>query len=224
MHYLLSTLAFTHVLAGVIALITGPLAMIAGKADQLHRKAGKIYFYAMTWVFVSAVALSAIKFIPFLFMLSFLSYYACFSGVRILKLKQLHKGQRAKWYDWFAGGLTGLAGLLFMIYGLVPILQGEAVVLSWLSLFFGAFSLQAAYTGVRPYFMRPQEPRHWWFYHLNSMMASFIAASTAFSTTIGRITEFNHWILWVGPAMVGIPLISLWQRHYKKKFGISAVR
>lgn len=221
MHYLLPTLAFTHVFAGIVSLITGVLALSAGKPDQLHRKAGKIYFYAMTWVFITAVALSSIKFIPFLFMISFLSYYTCFSGVRILKLKKLHKDQKASWYDWMAGILTAIAGLLFIIYGLIPIVKGTASPLAWLSIFFGSFSIQSAWVGLKPFIRKPQEPRFWWFYHLGSMLGSFIAATTAFSTTIGRLTEFNHWILWVWPAMLGVPLMSLWRRRYMKQFGIT---
>ncbi|MEQ8927345.1 MAG: hypothetical protein RLO81_16110 [Fulvivirga sp.] len=214
----LRLLAITHVLAGIISLITGILAMSTQKGGKPHRKAGKIYFFAMTYVFFSAIVLSTVKFIPFLFMISFLSYYGCFAGVRILKLKKLHKGQDPKVYDWGAGVITILAGISFISYGGYYILFSNPNYVAGLSIFFGVFTVQTGVSGIWNFIKRPKDSMHWWNYHISGMMGSYIAATTAFLVTIGRITDFNHWILWIAPALIGVPLSTYWQRMYKKKF------
>lgn len=218
----LTITVISHVIAGIIALISGPVAMITNKGNQAHRKAGKVYFVAMTYVFISAVTLSSIKFIPFLFMISFLSYYGCFSGVRILKLKKLHKGQRAAWYDWLAGGVTLLAGLCFVGYGIWWLSLGTGNSFAGLSIFFGLFTLNSAWGGLKLFVRKPAKPMYWWFYHINGMMGSFIAAATAFSTTIARVLQVHHWLFWVAPALVGVPLIIMWSRKYRKQFAARA--
>lgn len=217
----LKILAITHVAAGIISLVTGILAMTTQKGGQPHRKAGKVYFYAMTYVFITAVALSSIKFIPFLFMISFLSYYGCFSGVRILKLKKLHKDQKPKAYDWFAGALTMLAGLAFGGYGAYLLINTQGEVLGWLSIFFGVFTINAGISGIKIFIKKPANAFYWYIYHIEGMMGSYIAAATAFAVTMGRMTEFNHWIVWVGPALIGVPLVRYWKQLYRKKFAIA---
>ncbi|MEQ8242753.1 hypothetical protein [Fulvivirga sp.] len=217
----LKVLAISHVMAGVVSLITGPMAMTTKKGGQVHRKAGKVYFYAMTYVFITAVVLSSIKFIPFLFMISFLSYYGCFSGVRILKLKKLHKDQKPKPYDWFAGIFTVVAGLSFGGYGIYLLTVGQEDVLGWLSVFFGVFTINAGIGGLKLFMKRPTNAFYWYMYHIDGMMGSYIAAATAFAVTMGRMTAFNHWILWVAPAILGVPLISYWKRLYRMKFASS---
>lgn len=217
----LKLIAISHVMAGVISLVTGPMAMTTQKGGKLHRQSGKVYFYAMTYVFITAVVLSSIKFIPFLFMISFLSYFGCFSGVRILKLKKLHKDQKPKAYDWFAGVFTILAGLSFGAYGTYLLISGQSDILGWLSIFFGVFTINAGVSGIKLFSSKPTYSFYWYLYHIEGMMGSYIAAATAFAVTMGRMTEFNHWILWAGPAIIGAPLISFWKRIYKRKFAIA---
>ncbi|QSE96675.1 DUF2306 domain-containing protein [Fulvivirga lutea] len=214
----LRILAITHVAAGIISLVTGLIAMTTQKGGKLHRKSGKVYFYAMTYVFISAVFLSSIKFIPFLFMISFLSYYGCFAGVRILKLKKLHKGQQPKVYDWGAGILTILAGISFVSYGGYYIIFANPSYIAGLSIFFGVFTIQSGFSGIWKFIKRPKDAMYWWNFHISAMMGSYIAATTAFLVTIGRITDFNHWILWVAPALIGVPFSVYWQKTYTKKF------
>jgi hypothetical protein len=58
----------------------------------------------------------------------------------------------------------------------------------------------------------------WWYSHLSNMLASYIAAWTAFSvTTIGRFFH-GSWVIWVLPTAVGVPAIFLTNAYYKRKF------
>ncbi len=49
---------YIHILAGILGLVIGPVAMYAKKSKGLHTRSGKIYFYLMAAVCVSATVLS----------------------------------------------------------------------------------------------------------------------------------------------------------------------
>jgi len=58
----------------------------------------------------------------------------------------------------------------------------------------------------------------WWFDHMRGMIASYIAAMTAFSAV-----NLTHWFgpawwVWLWPTIVGVPAIAFWTAYYKKKF------
>ena len=65
----------------------------------------------------------------------------------------------------------------------------------------------------------PEEKQFWWFLHMRGMIASYIAAVTAF-VVVNLAPHFgNAWWVWLGPAIIGVPGISICERYYRKKFG-----
>jgi CHASE2 domain-containing sensor protein len=63
----------------------------------------------------------------------------------------------------------------------------------------------------------PKEKMFWWYEHLQGMMASYIAAWTAFLVvTVGRFV--HAWWLWIVPTAIGVPAITLTTVYYKRKF------
>jgi hypothetical protein len=71
---------------------------------------------------------------------------------------------------------------------------------------------------MRQFVRPPKEKMFWWYEHLNGMLASYIAAWTAFSvTTIGRYIH-GGWVIWVIPTAIGSPAIALTRIYYRKKF------
>jgi hypothetical protein len=64
-----------------------------------------------------------------------------------------------------------------------------------------------------------REKMFWWYSHLGNMMASYIAAWTAFSvTTLPNVFHHAGMILWLWPTIVGVPAITLTTVYYKRKF------
>jgi len=218
MEIYLKYIAIVHVIAGVISLVTGSFALGLLKGGKNHSKVGRVYSKAMLVVFVTAIILSTVKFIPFLFMIAFLSYYAVFAGVRILKLKKLHKGQKAKWYDWTAGIVTTIAGIGFIAYGVYFVLHGNYNPFAFLSMFFGFITVRGAWISMRPFYKAPEHNSFWFFYHMNSMFGSYIAAGTAFLVTLGRITGIDSPLLWIGPSILAFTLFPRVSRKYKRQF------
>ena len=95
MQTLTTVLLLLHVVAGFTSLITGGIASFTRKGGKGHRSAGKWFFWGMTGVFVTAIAVSILKNLAFLFMIGFFSYYLVVRGYRFLYLKGLGKTQKA---------------------------------------------------------------------------------------------------------------------------------
>ena len=87
-----------HVAAGMTALFVAPGAMIAKKGKMWHRRWGKIYFWCMFIVVVSAVVVASVKPNLFLLLLAVFSFYLSFSGYRVLYRKK--PGTAVPLLDW----------------------------------------------------------------------------------------------------------------------------
>ena len=117
-------LIISHVVAGVISLITGLMAAFIGKkGGKLHRQVGKIFFWCMAWIFVSAILIiSFIRFSPFLMVIAVFSFYLAFSGVRVLKIR---KTMKAAPIDWAASIVTMGFGIGMVVMGFSYLLKSE---------------------------------------------------------------------------------------------------
>src|SRR5271163_703165 len=104
----LRMLLAVHIACGVSAFICAPVALVTAKGGKTHRRWGKIYFWAMAGVGITALILSLALPIFFLAMVAVFSFYAAFAAYRILSLKDLYKGQRPGAIDWLAAVLTVL--------------------------------------------------------------------------------------------------------------------
>ena len=93
-------LLFLHILAGFVALVVAPGAMVARKGGRWHRRWGKVYFWAMAAVALTAVVLAIRGSDLFLLLAGVFAFYLAFSGYRVLYRKRPHKGDRATGLDW----------------------------------------------------------------------------------------------------------------------------
>lgn len=219
MKLLMDYILYLHIIVGAISLVSGGIAITSEKGKYIHLKSGRIYFIAMTLVFITGIAVASYKFNRFLFLIAFLSYYSVFCGVRILQLKKLHKNQKPKWYDWFAGCINTLANIIFIglgiYYGLKNgFFSGGAL----LSIGFGIGGLLISYTNLNPFIKKPKKPYHWYLSHIGNMMGGYIATFTAFlSTVVTRYDIMNPYLAFALPSLIGIPLLIYWQKQIEKK-------
>ena len=224
----LRLLLYAHIACGATGFLCAPIALVTKKGGQNHRYWGKIYFWAMTGVAITALILAVALPVWFLAMVSVFSFYAAFAAYRILHLKDLARGGRPKAYDWgvalltFASSATlCLAGILApraMGIGLISI-AGHAV--SIVSVVFGILGMRLAANSLVTFFRPPQDKMFWWYDHLQGMIGSYIAAMTAFSSVNLSHWFGSAWWVWLWPTMIGVPAISLWTAYYKKKFAAS---
>jgi len=221
----LRVLLAIHIACGFTGFVCAPVALISAKGGRTHRRWGKIYFWAMTGVAITALILSLALPIFFLAMVAVFSFYSAYSAYRILYLKDLYKGGRPKPYDWAAAIITVLSStLLFLMGFLAPHLMRVGVIqvaghpISIVSIVFGFIGIQSGARSIKRFLSPPVDRTFWWFDHLQGMIASYIAAMTAFSAVnLGRWFGAAWWV-WLWPTILGVPAIALWTTYYKKKF------
>jgi uncharacterized membrane protein/predicted aspartyl protease len=209
-----------HILVGSTALLAGAMAIFSQKGKALHRRAGHLYFWAMTLVFVTGIVVAGYRSNRFLFLIAFLSYYSVFAGVRFLQLKQLHRQQQPKWHDWAAGMTNAVANMVFVGMGMYYLWEGARNPAgAWLSIGFGMGGLLISYANLKPFVVRPRQPYHWYLAHIGNMMGGYIATLTAFlSTLVTRFELMNPFLAFALPSLIGIPLLLFWQRKVESSF------
>jgi uncharacterized membrane protein len=198
MNYIL----YLYIIVGAIALVSGGVAIASKKGKTTHTKSGRIYFFVMTLVFITGIAVVSYKFNRFLFLIAFLSYYSVFCGVHVLKLKKLHKNQKPKWYDWFAGVINTIVNTVFIGLGIYYSLKsGFFSSGALLSIGFGVGGLLISYTNLHPFIKKPKKAYLWYLSHIGNMMGGYIATLTAFlSTIVTRYDIMNSYLAFALPS------------------------
>lgn len=214
MELLLRLTIYLHALSGFTALIAGGLAMGSAKGKPAHRRAGKIYFYGMSGVFVTAVIVSLAKNLPFLLMVGFFSYHMVCSGYRALSLKKLHRQQRPALIDWTIAGLAGTFNTALLAWGLYKLLHDSQPV-GIIALVFGLIGMQFVLQNLRTYFRKPKDKNHWLQSHIGGMIGGYIATWTAF--LVVNISFLPALLTWLGPTAIGLPVIIYHIRRVRQK-------
>jgi uncharacterized membrane protein len=221
MHDLLLT---PHVIAGVVALASMIVPLVARKGGRLHRRAGWVFVIAMIGVSVTAFALAIWRFTMadaqhpnahanglFLFYVATLTAAGVSSGVRALRFKARRAPHRNAWDLGIAAANVAMA-VATLVYGLIDHRK-----------LFIAFSFVGLITGIgqlRYWLRTPTTHRHWWFAHMGGMLGSCIAALTALvvvnASRFGTRTFATA--IWIAVPAVGIPAIFAWTAYYRRRF------
>lgn len=204
-------LLILHIIGGFTALVSGFIASISLKGGNRHRRSGRYYLGSMTVVFLTAVALGALKEKWFLFMVGFFSYYMVVRGYRILHLKKLGAGQTAGWLDWSIAVAGGAFGLSLIGWSLLA----EQKSFSAVPMIFGLICTGFAAKDLQLFIRGPKHKNHWIFGHIAGMGGGYIATWTAFLVT--NVHFLPPVVVWLAPSVVGSICISLSIRHYQRK-------
>jgi len=207
----LTILLIIHIASGMISLVVGFLSMLNRKGGKRHRLTGKIFFVAMTFVFLTATAIALIKGLSFLLMVGFFSYYLACSGYRSLHLKKLHPGNRPVLLDWFISVIGIIAGAALIVFSYTWFVSrgGWGIV----PLAFGTFCIALGVGDVRKYYKTPEHKLHWILSHATKMGGSFAASLTAFVVTNIQVPQYG-WVLWILPGV----LVGMWISRLSKPY------
>ncbi|HYV93898.1 MAG TPA: hypothetical protein VE978_19125 [Chitinophagales bacterium] len=216
MELLFTIILITHVAGGTLALIGAPIAIAVHKGGKTHRTAGKIFFWGMTTVFVTAVYMSMYHNIPFLFMIAFFSYQLVMSGYRALFYKKLHKGQEVMKLDWIIIGVAASVNVAMMGWGAWQFITFHSSI-GIVSAVFGLIGLSFVRRDYSHFRNGTTDKNEWLFKHISGMIAGYIAAVTAFMV-VNFSDQLPTLMVWFAPAVVGSPLISYFIAFYRKKF------
>lgn len=199
-----------HIISGFTALTSGLIVFILKKGNKQHKKIGRVFFYAMLMVIVSALLISVLKQNLFLFMIAIFSLYMNYSGYRSIQNKTLKPNS----LDWIVLGI-GALNMIGMIYSLNIVLM-----------IFGGISISLVIGDIRIFIKTTRSlpiPRMAWLRrHIGMMMGTYIATVTAFIVTAGPRTEWYssiqpQWLPWILPSLVLTPLIMYYTKKYASK-------
>ncbi len=200
-----------HILNGAVALVIAPLAMMTVKGGLWHRRWGKIYFWAMFGVAVTAVVMCFLRSGLFLFLVAIFSFYLALTGYRVLKRKKPE--DRPGILDWCATVAMLVAGIFLIASGALEADLGSN---RWVRIVFGAIGLLLSGSDIRRFFKPSMNKRAWWFEHMTRFLAAYIATVTAFSVVNFKFLPYLARWLW--PTVIGVAGILIWRAYYKKQF------
>ncbi|WP_372765588.1 hypothetical protein [Litorivivens sp.] len=205
MEILQNLLLLAHVVAAFSALAAGLAAVLSKTFNTSHRVhviCGRIFFWGMFVIFITAVPLSFITGNTFLLLIALFSFYLALSGWCYAKNR---KGLTLR-LDWLRSIGMLAAAFVMAIYGIDLLSGGDTNGYSMLvfSGIGGALSindLRIIFTGGAVGAVRIAN-------HLTMMLAATIATITAF-----LLVNFSFepaYILWLAPTVVITPIIVVW--------------
>lgn len=213
---LIKGMLIIHVIAAVVALLSGALAIILKSNTPRHKPIGRIYFWSMTVIFITATFISVVKNLQFLFFIGIFTYYATLIAYRALRLKNLHQGQKPLLIDWIIEAIAGTTFLCMLVFSIIVYLRtgsAQAVV----PFVFGVLGVWGVSRNVRVFVKGPAETLYWLKKHIGNMCGSYIGAITAFTVNQSEHIPLNPIILWLGPTVIILPIIVFELRKVKSK-------
>jgi len=211
----IQAIRWTHILAGFTAFFIAPIPLLTAKGGKTHRRWGKIYFWAMAVVAITAMVLALWLPILFLAFIAVFSFYFAFRGYRVLSLKRPLHGEGPGAIDWAAAVLAFLGSGTLIVLGILR--PGPVWVrLSLVAIVFGVIGAAFAASDIWEFTHPPADKNFWWYAHLGGMIGSYIAAVSAFSVVNFHFLPVA--VRWLWPSAIGVPGIVIWTRYYKKKF------
>ena len=194
----------THILAGTIALFCAGLALLSEKGKKIHVTSGRIYFWSMASIFLTAIPMSIISSNTFLFLIAIFSFYLAFAGMRFAKNR---KGI-ATTIDWIAVSLMILSGLGMWVLAITYFINNNS---QYITLFvFGFIALALGYLDYKSHKNKTATGKERIAKHLSNMMAGTIAVVTA--VLVVNINIEPIWVWWVLPTAVISPIIVYWSK------------
>ncbi len=207
-----------HVVLGSVSLLTGLGAILFRNKVKTHRPFGKVYFWCMTFVFITAFYISIYRENVFLFFVSVFTYYSAITAYRSLSLKKLHLDQKPHWIDWAIEGVFGTMHCLFILFAVYIFIKGN-VAFGSISFVFGVIGLRGNISNIMRLRKKLTYKNYWLLAHIGGMLGSYIGAFTAFVVNNNRWIGAPDVLVWLGPTVLLVPLMIFELRKHEKKAG-----
>lgn len=200
-----------HIIAGFIALTVGVVPFAAKKGGKLHNTTGRIFYYAMIFVAVSAFGLAIYRFSPFLLMVGLLTLYSTVTGYRGLQLKR-KRAVKGELKDWALLAFIGVA-LVFTIWQTITQFGINNTGVLILVGVFGSLLATQLISDIPVFSGRKvMKNKQWIRYHISRISGAYIATLTAF--LVNNVRTDPEFIAWLLPTLIGLPLVSFLRRRY----------
>lgn len=204
-----------HILAGGIALLAGLVAIVTVKGGPRHNRAGKIYGVTMAIVVVTAVPLSVLTDNWFLFAIALFTGYLISAGYRVIARRRAGLTDPVL-IDYALHGMMLVVGIGMIgggAYGAISGVMGLGEVLIVFGLIGGALAVRE----LRQFRLPAADRVQWFESHIAFMGGGYIATVTAAVTV--NLTMVPALVRWLGPTIIGVPLIYYATGKYRSRFG-----
>lgn len=207
---LFKSLQLIHIAGGTTSLLLGIIVLSLKKGDKRHKWLGNIYFYAMLIASIVAIPMSYLHPNYFLFIVAIFTIYMLLTGYRYLSKKKL---QDVSYIDWLLTGSILVFGFAFIGFGIYHIVKQDyfGIVL----LVFGTICLLFAKKDYENFKGKSNIKNYWLTGHIQRMMGSYIASTTAF--LVVNNTVIPNIIAWLIPTFLIAPLITRWSKQHEIK-------
>jgi uncharacterized membrane protein len=203
---------YTHILAGMLALLSGGLSFATPKGRPLHRRSGQLYVLSMLAVSGTAFVICLLHYNAFLFVIAIFSCYMTLTGYRCLQLpaKVSPAALRPDWILWvttllLAAGFSAylllyhsLGSMQLVLFVFMGIL-GFLLVLDWKT-------LRNPETLTKPKRLKR---------HITRMGGAYISTLTAFVVT--NVHTDPAYLGWLLPGLLMTPIVIRFVRRYSPK-------
>ena len=205
-------LLLCHVIAGSFALACAFVAISVRKGAKLHNLVGRIYFWSMMAIAITAIPVAIIRPNIMLFLVALFSSYMAYIGWRFGNRIRYMSARRP------VVPILMLATGIFMIFtGLVQVFSGTPM--GWALAAFGGIGLQFSITDIRVHGKELAFADRITM-HLTHMLGGTIATVTAVlvQQVVPRMGAENPWAVavWLAPTLVITPLIGIWATAVQK--------
>ena len=197
-----------HIAAGFCCLLAAFGAIFTAKGQTWHVRSGRVFFWGMVVVFVTALPMTLLRPNLFLFLVAIFSFHQALTGWRTAR----NRTGRPAWIDWAAAGVMTAAGAGMLVFGAVLLASGEMMGLVLLA--FGGLGGGFGLSDWRQLRRTPLTGKQRIAVHLTRMLGGTIATVTAFVVTNFQFSP--PFVLWLAPTVVLVPLIVYWNRAILK--------
>lgn len=206
---------YPHIVSGFLALVVAPIAMIVKKGGVQHRFWGKIFFWSMCIVAVSALCMSFIKSNIFLAMIGVFSFYLVASGYRALYRRHINSIKDVEKADWVLLVISGSFSLGLVIFGIFILKSDYTHPFGYVSMVFGFLGCRSIFNDIKSFTTPDHHKENWMYHHMGGMVGGYIATVSAFSAV--NMNFLPGIVQWLWPTLIGVPLLMFWISKYKKK-------
>ena len=194
--------------AGIFALVASLLAVLSTKGKKLHIQSGRIYFWAMLGIFVTAVPMALISGNQFLFITAVFSFYLAFAGIRFAR----NRSGIPAMIDWVAVTLMLLSGVGMWLLAVLYFMDDNPNFI--IPVVFGTLALALGFRDYRSHKNETAKGAQRIASHLSNMLGGTSAVITA--VLVVNINMQPGWLLWILPTLVITPLIIGWSTRVLK--------
>jgi uncharacterized membrane protein len=195
-----------HVAAGSVALVAAFAAISLKKGSPKHNLVGRIYFWAMMAVALTAIPVSIARPNLMLFFVALFSSYMAYAGWRFGR-KSRYIMTRPPVIEW---GML-VVGLAMVTTGLIEVMTVSPM--GWVLVAFGSIGIQFAVQDIRGW-GKTEEFAKRISNHLTHMLGGTIATITAVlvQQVVPRLGEGNPYAVavWLAPTVIITPMIAIW--------------